>query len=99
MNALFVELLFHTPAYTDCNVGYRIPSSQAPALPSLSIEEAGPDSSAPSSRPVLPPGTAGTASDPRGNVPEVPRDIPPFCFEVRAIGQFFAVINVTLPIK
>ena len=38
--------LFNFPAYIDCNVGYRIPSSQAPASPSLSIEEAGTDSPA-----------------------------------------------------
>ncbi len=38
--------LFNFPAYIDCNVGYRIPSSQAPASPSLSIEETATDSSA-----------------------------------------------------
>ena len=43
--------LFSFPAYMAYNVGYLIPSSQAPASPSLSIEEPGPDSdsSAPSS--------------------------------------------------
>ena len=40
--------LFNFPAYMDCNVGYQIPSSQAPASPSLSTEEAETDSSAPS---------------------------------------------------
>ncbi len=29
--------------------------------------------------PDLPPGTAGTAGDPRWNVPKVPSDIPPCC--------------------
>ncbi len=38
--------LFNFPAYMDCNVGYQIPSSQAPASPSLSTEEAETDSSA-----------------------------------------------------
>ena len=41
--------LFNFPAYMDCNVGYRIPSSQAPASHSLSTVEAETDSSAPSS--------------------------------------------------
>ena len=43
--------LFSFPAYMVCNVGYLIPSSQAPASPSLSTEEPGTDSdsSAPSS--------------------------------------------------
>ena len=38
--------LFNFPAYMDCNVGYQIPSSQAPASPSLSTVEAEIDSSA-----------------------------------------------------
>ena len=41
--------LFNFPAYMDCNVGYRIPSSQATASHSFSTAEAGTDSSAPSS--------------------------------------------------
>ena len=40
--------LFNFPAYMDCNVGYRIPSSQATASTSLSTAGAATDSSAPS---------------------------------------------------
>ena len=35
--------LFNFPAYMDCNVGYRIPSSQATASHSLSTVEADTD--------------------------------------------------------
>ena len=55
--------LFNFPAYIDCNVGYWIPSSQAPASPSLSIEEAGTDS--PASSPSSCSASARSASSDR----------------------------------
>ncbi len=61
----------------DCNVGNQIPSSQVPTSPSLSTEDHHPHLV--QRRPDLPPGTAGTAGDPRGNMPEVQSVLLPCC--------------------
>jgi hypothetical protein len=96
--------LFDFPAYIDCNVGYRIPSSQGQALPSLSIVDMDTDTPRqlqprlPPRQPDLPPlphgpATKGTAGDPRGMCSKYCEI---YLFVVCAIGQFLAIINVAM---